>query len=324
MKLIRPLLLTLSLFSCILAGAQQKFTINGYVRDSVNGEAMIGASVFVQELNSGISTNEYGFYSITIPAADYVLKFSYVGYSVISKAVVLDKNIRLDVELRQDAKQLQEVEVSDEKDRPTAQNQKMSVSKLDISTIKRIPAFLGEVDVIRSLLLLPGVSTVGEGASGFNVRGGSVGQNLIYLDEAPVYNSSHLLGFFSVFNPDAVKDVTLFKGAVPASVWGRELASVLDVRMKDGNSKKMQVTGGIGTIFSRVAVEGPLIKDKASFIIALRRSYIDIFGASICERIKEWRCSQFLRPHPEDKLQCKSEEQIVSLRLFWSRQFPVQ
>jgi hypothetical protein len=285
MNLIRPLFPILSLFACVMANAQQKFTINGYVRDSINGEAMIGATIFVQELNSGTSTNEYGFYSITIPAASYVLKFSYVGYSVISRAVVLDKDIRLDMELRAMSRQLQEVEISDEKDVPTAQNQKMSVSKLDISTIKKIPAFMGEVDVIKSLLLLPGVSTVGEGASGFNVRGGSVGQNLIYLDEAPVYNSSHLLGFFSVFNPDAVKDVTLFKGAVPARYGGR-LASVLDVRMKDGNSKKMQVTGGIGTIFSRVAIEGPLIKDKASFIIALRRSYIDILARPFVSVLK--------------------------------------
>lgn len=268
-----------------VGSAQQKFTINGYARDAANGEAMIGASVFVQELNTGTTTNEYGYYSITIPAANYVLKFSYLGYSVVAKEVVLDKNIRLDVELQTELKQLQEAVVTDDRDRPAAQNPNMSINKMDISTIKKIPAFLGEVDVIKSILLLPGVSTVGEGASGFNVRGGSVGQNLIYLDEAPVYNSSHLLGFFSVFNPDAVKDITLYKGAVPARYGGR-LASVLDVRMKEGNNKKTEVTGGIGTIFSRLAMEGPIIKNKASFIVAVRRSYIDILARPFVSILK--------------------------------------
>src|SRR5260221_6987268 len=255
--------------------AQQKFTINGYIKDAANGEAMIGATVFVQELKTGTTTNEYGFYSITIPSANYNLKFSYLGYSTVSEDVVLDENTRIDIELHSEATQLQEVEVTDGKERPAAQNPEMSTNKMDISTIKKIPAFLGEVDIIKSILLLPGVSMVGEGASGFNVRGGSVGQNLILLDEAPVYNSSHMLGFFSVFNPDAVKDVKLYKVAIPSRYGGR-LASLLDVRMKDGNSKKLEVTGGIGTIFSRLAIEGPLIKDKASFIIAVRRSYIDV------------------------------------------------
>jgi hypothetical protein len=272
-------LLTVSSF------AQQKFTVSGYVKDVANGEAMIGATVFVQELNTGTTTNEYGFYSITIPSANYLLKISYLGYTVISKAVVLDKNMRLDVELQTESKQLQEVEVTDERDRPAAQNPTMSVNKMDVSVMKKIPAFMGEVDVIKSILLLPGVSTVGEGASGFNVRGGSVGQNLIYLDEAPVYNSSHLLGFFSVFNPDAVKDITLYKGAVPAKFGGR-IASVLNVRMKEGNSKKTEVTGGIGTIFSRLAIEGPIVKDKASFIVAARRSYIDILARPFVSVLK--------------------------------------
>ncbi len=269
----------------LVANAQQRFTLNGYVKDLSNGEAMIGATVYVQELNTGTTTNEYGFYSITIPAGNYVLKYNYLGYKNISQEITLDKNIRLDVELQSELKQLQEVEVIDERDRPAAQNPNMSVNKMDVSIMKKIPAFLGEVDVIKSILLLPGVSTVGEGASGFNVRGGSVGQNLIYLDEAPVYNSSHLLGFFSVFNPDAVKDITLYKGAVPARYGGR-LASVLNVRMKEGNNKKTEVTGGIGTIFSRLAIEGPIIKNKASFIIAARRSYIDILARPFVSVLK--------------------------------------
>ncbi|MEM9024674.1 MAG: TonB-dependent receptor plug domain-containing protein, partial [Bacteroidota bacterium] len=153
----------------------------------------------------------------------------------------------------------------------------MSTQKMDIKTMEKLPAFLGEVDVIKSIQVLPGVSSVGEGSSGFNVRGGSVGQNLVLLDEAPVYNSSHLLGFFSVFNPDAVKDVTLIKGGIPARYGGR-IASILDVRMKEGNSKKLAAQGGVGTIFSRLAIEGPLKKDKASFIVAGRRSYADVFA----------------------------------------------
>jgi len=272
-------------FLALSANGQQKFTINGYIKDVANGEAMIGATVYVQELNSGTATNEYGFYSITVPQGNYTLKVSYLGYLALSKDVVLDKNIRLDIEIQSEAKQLQEVEIVDDKDRPAAQNPEMSVNKMDITMIKRIPAFLGEVDIIKSLLLLPGVSTVGEGASGFNVRGGSVGQNLILLDEAPVYNSSHLLGFFSVFNPDAVKDVKLYKGAIPSRYGGR-IASLLDVRMKEGNNKKMEITGGIGTIFSRLAIEGPLIKNKASFIIAARRSYIDVLARPFVDVLK--------------------------------------
>jgi len=276
-------------FALVLAGlsanGQQKFSINGYVKDIANGEAMIGATVYVQELSSGTTTNEYGFYSITIPRGNYSLKFSYLGYVAINREVVLDKNIRLDLELQSEPKQLQEVEIMDDRDRPAAQNPEMSTNKMDISIIKKIPAFLGEVDIIKSILLLPGVSTVGEGASGFNVRGGNVGQNLILLDEAPVYNSSHLLGFFSVFNPDAVKDVKLYKGAIPSRYGGR-ISSLLDVRMKEGNNKKMEVTGGIGTIFSRLAVEGPLIKNKASFIIAARRSYIDVLARPFVQVLK--------------------------------------
>ncbi|NOS56038.1 MAG: TonB-dependent receptor [Cyclobacteriaceae bacterium] len=254
-----------------------KFTISGYIKDASNGEALIGATVYVTETQGGGVTNEYGFYSITLPAATYTLHYSYLGYLPVTKSVQLDKSNRIDIELSGEAEQLQEVVIQAELEQANLQNLEMSTNKLDIKTIQRIPAFLGEADVIKSLQLLPGVSTVGEGASGFNVRGGSVGQNLILLDEAPVYNSSHLLGFFSVFNPDAVKDVKLYKGGIPARYGGR-LASLLDVRMKEGNSKTWEVTGGIGTIFSRIAVEAPIIKDKMSFIVAARRSYIDVLA----------------------------------------------
>lgn len=254
-----------------------KFTINGYIKDTDNGEALIGATVYITETGTGGITNEYGFYSITLPPATYNLHYSYVGYSSVYKTITLSKNERIDVELTADDQQLQEVVIQADIEQANVQNLEMSTNKLDISTIKKMPSFLGESDLLRSLQLLPGVSTVGEGAAGFNVRGGSVGQNLILLDEAPVYNSSHLLGFFSVFNPDAVKDTKLYKGGIPARYGGR-LSSLLDVRMKEGNSKKFEATGGIGSIFSRLAVEGPLIKDRASFIVAARRSYIDVLA----------------------------------------------
>src|SRR5258706_4408569 len=268
-----------------VANAQTKNTLNGYVKDKSNGEALIGATVFIKELKIGTATNVYGFYSITVPAGNYTLDFSYVGYTSIQQPLDLSNSIRLDIELSPAAQQLQEVVVTDEEEERKAINKEMSTNKLDIGTIKKIPAFLGEVDVIKSLQMLPGVSTVGDGASGFNVRGGSVGQNLVLLDEAPVYNASHMLGFFSVFNPDAVKDVKLYKVAIPAKYGGR-ISSILDVLMKDGNSKNWEVSGGVGTIFSRVAVEGPLIKDKASFIIAARRSYIDVLALPFVQSLQ--------------------------------------
>jgi CarboxypepD_reg-like domain/TonB-dependent Receptor Plug Domain len=269
------LILFLFLFPFLINA--QNLTLNGYIKDASNGETLIGATVFVKSLNSGAVTNEYGFYSITLPTGDYEVRFSYVGFINQTKTISLTANTRVDIELVAEAEQLGEVVVKAELEQANAQNMEMSTNKLDIRTILKVPSFLGESDVLRTLQLMPGVSTVGEGASGFNVRGGGVGQNLVLLDEAPVYNTSHLFGFFSVFNPDAVKDVKLYKGAIPSRYGGR-LASLLDVRMKEGNSKKYEVTGGVGTVFSRLAIEGPIIKEKASFIVAARRSYIDVLA----------------------------------------------
>jgi len=252
-----------------------KVTINGYVKDAANGEALIGATVYVKSLGDGAVTNEYGFYSITLAPGQYEISYSYVGFVTQLKIIEVKENLRQDIELAAEAGQLEEVVVTGELEQANAQNTEMSTNKIDIRTILKVPSFFGEADVLRSLQLMPGVSTVGEGASGFNVRGGNVGQNLVLLDEAPVYNTSHLFGFFSVFNPDAVKDVKLYKGAIPSRYGGR-LASLLDVRMKEGNSKKFEATGGIGTVFSRLAIEAPIVKDKASFIVAARRSYIDV------------------------------------------------
>lgn len=275
MKKLNLLLLGwLMLFS---AQAQENHTLSGYVKDQTNGESLIGATVLIQELSSGNITNVYGFYSITVPPGDYHVIFRYIGFENITREVSLYENVRLDIELAPADKQLEAVVITGKSEDDNITSMEMSTSELDIASIEKIPAFLGEVDVVKSLQLLPGVSTVGEGASGFNVRGGSVGQNLILLDEAPVYNSSHMFGFFSVFNPDAVKDVKLYKGGIPSKYGGR-LSSILDVRMKEGNIKNYEVNGGVGTIFSRLAVEGPLAEDKSSFILAARRSYIDVLA----------------------------------------------
>jgi len=266
--------------------AQNKFTLSGSLKSSSDGESLTGVTVFIKEAGTGATTNAYGFYSITLPAGNYTVEYSFIGYNRIIHTIHLDKNLKMDIELNESAEQLQEVVITaEEEDRSTnIKSMEMSTSKLDIKTIQKLPALLGEVDVVKSLQFLPGVSQVGEGSSGFNVRGGSTGQNLVLLDEAPIYNSSHMLGFFSAFNPDAVKDVKLYKGAIPASYGGR-ISSVLDVRMKEGNMKKPEVNGGVGLIFSRIAVEAPLIKDKSSFIFAARRSYIDVLAKPFLDNL---------------------------------------
>jgi hypothetical protein len=280
------ILYLLSFLAYVSAFAQPKHTISGYIKDAANGEVLIGATIYIKSLTTGATTNVYGFYSITVEAGTYDVSFSYIGFASQLKTLTLSENTRIDIELQGEGMQLEEVVVSSTKDEQGVKAQEMSTNRLDVKTIIRIPAFLGEADVIKSLIQLPGVSTVGEGASGFNVRGGSVGQNLILLDEATVYNSSHLLGFFSVFNPDAVKDIKLYKGAIPARFGGR-LSSLLDVRMKEGNNKTYEVNGGVGTIFSRGAVEGPLFKGDGSFIVAGRRSYADVLARPFVDLLKD-------------------------------------
>ena len=267
----------LILFLPIITLAQERYTLNGYIADSESGESLIGATVYVNEIKSGTITNPYGFYSITLEEGIYNIDFRYVGYSSIAKEINLNSNQKMNIELQSLDIQLKNVVVSDVAEDYNVSSVEMSTSKLDMSKVTEIPTFLGENDIIKAIQLLPGVSSVGEGASGFNVRGGSVGQNLVLLDEAPVYNSSHLLGFLSVFNPDAVKDLKLYKGGIPSRYGGR-LSSILDIRMKDGNNKKTVFSGGIGTIFSRFTLESPIVKDKSSFILALRRSYADILA----------------------------------------------
>lgn len=270
-------LFALLIFSSEIILAEDKFTISGYVKDSTNGEVLIGAIVRIKEVSTGARSNPYGFYSIYLPKGTYTVSCSYIGYETYESTIALNEEQKLDIKLKPQNTTSEEVLVTAEKENQNVQTIEMSTIKVQMTEIKKIPALLGEVDIIRSIQLLPGITTVGEGSSGFNVRGGGIDQNLILLDEAPIYNSSHLFGFFSVFNPDAVKDVKLIKGGVPAEYGGR-LSSILDVRLKEGDNQEYQVEGGIGFIFSRLSVEGPIEKDKGSFIIAARRSYIDILA----------------------------------------------
>ena len=269
----------LGVFAFIFSGNlnAQDITLSGTLKDSTNGETIIGARIYTEDGNYGTATNFYGYYSLTLPQGSYKIMFDYSGYEIIEKTINLTENLKLNLELKPEEQAIEVVEITSTKNTDNIKKIEMSTIKLDIKAIEKIPALLGEADVIKSIQLLPGVTTVGEGASGFNVRGGGVDQNLILLDEAPVFNSSHLFGFFSVFNPDAVKSVKLIKGGIPAEYGGR-LSSILDVRMKEGNSKKVSGQGGIGLLFSRFAVEAPIVKDKASFLIAGRRSYADILA----------------------------------------------
>lgn len=272
------------------ANAQNKQTISGYVKDQSNGEGLIGVSVYVREVGTGVTTNTYGFYSITLPDGEYNMVYSYIGYQKQVKPITLQADQTLNVEMSPEGENLEEVVISTKKEDENVKSVEMSVSKVEMRTIRKMPALLGEVDLIRSIQLLPGVTTVGEGASGFNVRGGDISQNLVLLDEAPVFNSSHLFGFFSVFNPDVVKDVKLIKGGIPAQYGGR-ISSILDVRMKEGNSKKREINGGIGSIFSRLTYEQPFAEGKGSFIVAGRRSYIDILAKPFLN--KDLRSAKF-------------------------------
>ncbi|TKC06002.1 TonB-dependent receptor [Pedobacter frigoris] len=271
------LLLFIILFSQ-LSIAQNKFTVNGTVTDSGTGETLIGASVkLTGKTSGGAVTNSYGFYSVSIPEGNYEASISFIGYKTIKQSITVSKDIRLNLALVED-NQLTEVVISATKRDENVSSPQMGLQKINVREINNVPVLLGERDVLKTLQLLPGIKSAGEGNSGFYVRGGSTDQNLILLDEAPVYNASHLLGFFSTFNSDAIKDVSVYKGGMPAQYGGR-LASVLDIKMNDGNRKTYTAEGGLGLISSRVKVEGPIVKDKGSFMISGRRTYLDAFLA---------------------------------------------
>lgn len=258
----------------------QTYTISGYIRDAATGEALIGASIFVDTPSLGTSSNQYGFYALTLPTGSYRLRVSFIGYAALDQTIVLTKNQRIDLELTLASRELAEVTVSAEESDANISSTEIGVNRFNIATIREVPALGGEVDVLRAVQLLPGVKTASEASSSMFVRGGNLDQNLVLLDEAPVYNPSHLFGIFSVFNVDAVKDVQLYKSGMPASYGGR-LSSVLDVRLKDGNAKKFGLSGGIGLVSSRLTAEGPLVKDKSSFIVAGRYTYSDAITRTV-------------------------------------------
>ena len=251
----------------------QNSTLSGSIKDSETGELLIGASVFVEKLKQGISSNLYGFYSLTIPNGNYTVKVSFVGYSEVVKKIEINESQKLNIELVPTDVFIPIVTIEGENEDGNTRDTDMSKVELDVEQLKTLPAFMGEVDILKSIQLLPGVQSSGEGNTGFYVRGGGPDQNLIMLDEAVVYNAAHLFGFFSVFNADAIKNVNLVKGGMPANYGGR-LSSVLDISMKDGNAKKFQADGGIGVIASRLTLQGPIQKNKSSFIVSGRRTYI--------------------------------------------------
>lgn len=264
-------------FSAGLLLAQQKFTVSGTIKDQKTGETMIGVTVFPLETKGiGTTCNEYGFYSLTLPEGKYHIVCSYIGYNPDTVLVNLNSNIKFDRFMSDNSLALQEIVVSSANKDDNITKTEIGVAKVDIKEIAKLPVIFGEKDVLKTIQLLPGIKSAGEGSSGFFVRGGSADQNLILLDEAPIYNASHLLGFFSTFNSDALKDVTIIKGNSPAQYGGR-LSSVLDVKMKEGNNQKYAVAGGLGLISSRLSVEGPIVKDKGSFIVSGRRTYADVF-----------------------------------------------
>jgi len=268
------LLVFLFVLSSVTGLAQNKYTISGYIKDSLNGETLIGATIAVQGQTKGISSNLYGFYSITLDEGKYILICTFIGYRIKAVSIDLRADTKINFEVLPKSYLAEEVVVSAKKRDANVKNAQMGKFTLPIEQIKSIPAFLGEVDLLKTIQFLPGVRNAGEGSAGIYVRGGGPDQNLILLDDAPVYNTGHLFGFFSIFNADAIKNVTLIKGGMPAQYGGR-LSSVLDVSMKEGNNQKFQVDAGIGIIASRLSIQGPLKKNKSSFILSGRRTYVD-------------------------------------------------
>jgi hypothetical protein len=263
-------------FFTLFGFAQEKFTLSGSVTDKSSNETLIGANIIVHTLQTGAISNEYGFYSLTLGKGIYEFQISYLGYTSIVQTIQLDKNQTLNFELSTSSESLDEVVILEDVEKLSIRKPQMSLNALSINTIKQIPVVLGEVDLIKSITLLPGVTTAGEGASGFNVRGGAADQNLILLDEATIFNSSHLFGLFSVFNPDAIKDIKLYKGGIPAKYGGR-VSSVLDIYQKEGNSNEFKINGGLGLVSSRLLVEGPLKKERGAFLFGGRSSYAHLF-----------------------------------------------
>jgi len=289
MRYILSLFLILSIG--LSANSQKKVTISGYLKDASTGEDLIGASVFIKETMKGTTANNYGFFSFSLDPGEYTLVASYVGYNPYEEKIKLTEDVRININLTPTAIEMTDVVVTGEKSTNT-ESTDMGRATIDIEKVKSLPAFMGEADPMKTIQLLPGVLAAGEGNSGFYVRGGGPDQNLILLDEAVVYNASHLFGFFSVFNADAVKNIELYKGTMPSNFGGR-LASVVDVTMKDGNNQKFEVDGGIGLIASRLTVQGPIKKNKSSFLISGRRTYIDVVSRPLVKESSPFKGSGY-------------------------------
>jgi len=270
--------LVLFLLLTVTSWSQEKATLSGTVKDSLKGEEIIGAQVIVKDQDFGAATNEYGFFSLTLPKGTYIIVVSASGYDPKELSIDLSESKTMNFQISEEgtAQELDKIVVSSRRADANVKDAVMGVERLDPKELAKIPVLFGEKDIIKTMQLLPGVKNAGEGNAGYYVRGGSSDQNLILLDEAPVYNASHLLGFFSTFNSDAIKDAMLYKGNQPANFGGR-LSSVLDIKMNEGNSKKFNVSGGLGLISSKLNIEGPIVKDKASFLITGRRTYVDVF-----------------------------------------------
>jgi len=272
-----PLIAFLSPVVTGSATAQEKFTLSGTIKNAENGEALIGAYVVVRQLrNVGASSNAYGFFSLTIPGGRYTLLVQYLGFRVLADSIDLTHDRTFNFALTPEPISVGEVVVSGERSDKNVTSTVMSSNKLEMREVKSIPVLLGEKDILKTIQLLPGVQSAGEGNTGYYARGGGLDQNLILLDEAPIYNPSHALGYLSVFNSDAIKDVTLITGGIPAEYGGR-LSSVLDIRTNDGNMKDYGASGGVGLLAARLTLQGPIVKDEGSFMISGRRTYADLF-----------------------------------------------
>lgn len=272
--------------------AQKKYTISGYVHDAANGEAMTGSTVYAKENYKGTTANTYGFYSLTLDAGTYTLQVSFIGYETFSKKIELKSNINLNIELELASIQTKDVIITSMRKNENVETTDMGKTEIKIEAVKKMPMFFGEVDLIKTIQLLPGIQSSGEGNSGYYVRGGSLDQNLVLLDGATIYNVGHLFGFFSIFNTDAIRTAEMTKAGMPANFGGR-LASVLDVTMKEGNMKKYEVEGGVGLIYSRINVQGPIVKNKASFLFSGRRTYVDLLIQPFLKKDSELKGMRF-------------------------------
>lgn len=311
--------LVLSFFIVSILSAQERVTLNGYLKDSLTGETLIGANLQVVGQGKGVQSNQYGFYSISLEKGVYRLLVSFIGYQTADLTIDLKKDIQQNILLLPNAAVINNVTVVGRRRENNVKTAQMGKIELSMSTAKALPAFLGEVDPLKTLQLLPGVRNAGEGNAGFYVRGGGPDQNLILLDDAVVYNTGHLFGFFSIFNADAIKNVTLIKGGMPAQYGGR-LSSVVDVAMKEGNNNKTQIDAGIGLIASRFSIQGPLKKNKASYILSARRTYVDLLSKPFISKQSEFYGSGYYFYDLNAKMNYRfSEKDVLYLSGYFGR-----